>query len=87
MAKRNIQEILVTVGVLGFIVVLGILGVSIAILIKVNKDNSDNNNDNIQTSTTPSSANFDCMNKSTLPQATDILSFDPVSLFGFIVLR
>ena len=79
MSKRKIQEILITVAILGLIVVLGILGVSIATLIKVNKNNDSNNDNTINSSTSPPDVNSDCMKKSTLSQATENSSFNPVS--------
>ncbi|KAE9547252.1 hypothetical protein FO519_009537, partial [Halicephalobus sp. NKZ332] len=69
------SKILATVGVLGFIVVLGILAVSIVTLTKVNKNNDSSSNE--QTSTMAPNGTMDCMNKSTLSQATDNSSFDP----------
>ena len=80
MSRKKIQEILITVAILGFIAILGILGVSIATLIKVSKNNDSSDNDNaINSSTSPPDVNLDCMKKSTLPQASDNTSFNPVS--------
>ena len=85
MSKKKIQEILVTVAILGFIAILGILGVSIATLIKVNKNNDSNNNDGaINSSTSPPDVNLDCMKKSTLPQATENSSLNPVGSVRYI---
>lgn len=95
----SILSTIVKIGIL--LAILAILGVSIAILIKVNKSDKidDNNNQLTSTSTLKStlsststttnnyftttkySANFDCMKKSTLPQATDNSTFNPVSYF------